>query len=487
MSKTSGIQGRYVPALIAALAALVPYILTTSGYPLYGKDLTADLGISGQMQSLVAALATAGYAYGALVAGDLVNRFTQRRLFLICEATQTAGWLIAASAPGPWPYALGQILAGSGTGMLLVIALPPTIRRFSAARIPVTAIFINVGLFGGVAAGPLLGGIVAATHGWRWLFGAYAALGVATWSLGWFTLVEEDPFNPELPVDRSALLLAAAATVLPFIGAGLLARVGFSSLLFWVPVTIGLGCLAALLVTEFHKKDPLAPVKRMWTTFPVVGTIAATIGGAAFVTFLQLATNDALQVRHVAPIHVGISYWPMLLGAMVAAALLGLVLKTRFVTFLISGSMLLLLLGGVLLLDRAEVGSLHHFAAVLLLGLGAGGTVGPGLFLAGLSLPSSVLGRIVALIELVRSVGDFILAPVLLEVAHVASGPALTPHGIRFATTATLWCAVVITLPTVMIFLAGKRYLQRPDLHSWQESEEQPALKSPALFARFRA
>jgi len=370
--------------------------------------------------------------------------------------------------------------------MLLVIALPPTIRRFSAARIPLTAVFINVGLFGGVAAGPLLGGIVATTHGWRWLFGVYAALGVATWCLGWLTLAEEDPFNPKLPVDLSALLLAAAATVLPFIGAGLLAQVGFKSPLFWAPLAIGLVSLAALLITEFNKNEPLAPVKRMWTTLPVIGTIAATIGGAAFVTFLQLATSDALQVRHHDPLDVGISYWPMLLGALVAAALLGLMLKTRFLTPFVGGSMLLLLIGGLLFLDRAEVGSPRHVAAVTLLGLGAGGTVGPGLFLAGLSLPSSVLGRIVALIELVRSVGDFILAPVLLEVSRVVSGPSLAPHGIRFATAATFWCAVVVTLSTVMIFLAGRRDLQRPDLRSWQETDDQPALKSPPLFARLR-
>ncbi|HLH98853.1 MAG TPA: hypothetical protein VKW08_27400 [Xanthobacteraceae bacterium] len=37
-----------------------------------------------------------------------------------------------------------------------------------------------------------------------------------------------------------------------------------------------------------------------------------------------------------------------------------------------------------------------------LLGLGAGATVSPGLFLAGLSLPTQFIGRILALVELVR-------------------------------------------------------------------------------------
>lgn len=45
----------------------------------------------------------------------------------------------------------------------------------------------------------------------------------------------------------------------------------------------------------------------------------------------------------------------------------------------------------------------------------------PGLFIAAFSLPSKLVGRSFALIELVRSGADFILAPILLRTARVMS------------------------------------------------------------------
>lgn len=488
MSKSIPLEGNYAPTLATALAALIPYILTTSGASFYAEHLTADIGISEAMLSLVPALATAGYAFGALLAGDLVNRFTQRRLFLICQALLTLGWIASALAGGALSYAAGQIIAGFATGMLLVIALPPVIRNFPASRVPLTAVFINIGLFGAVAGGPMLGGAIASVHGWRWLFGAFAILGLATLAMALATLGDNEPNNPDLPLDKSALLLGVGATVLPFGAAGALAKVGFASPFFLAPFGLGLVCFVALLLTEFHKQEPLAPVKRMWSTWPVVGTIAATIGGAAFVTLLQLSSVQLLKVTHAPPLAAGLSFWPTLLGAIVAAALLGVAVQTKLLPLLVGGAMLLLIAGGSVLLQSNGI---PHATTMLvaagLLGLGAGGSVAPGLFMAGLSLPSAILGRIVALIELVRSVGDFVLAPVMLEYARSASGGGrLDADGVHIAVIATIGCAVAATLIGLFLFVAGGGGLPRPKLKPWIDEDDEEAIASPPLLARWR-
>ena len=56
-------------------------------------------------------------------------------------------------------YGVGRVLQGLMTGLLLVIALPPVIQRFPPPRMPTTAAAINIGFFGAVTVGPLLGGI----------------------------------------------------------------------------------------------------------------------------------------------------------------------------------------------------------------------------------------------------------------------------------------------------------------------------------------
>src|SRR6185437_8630325 len=65
------------------------------------------------------------------------------------------------------------------------------------------------------------------------------------------------------------------------------------------------------------------------------------------------------------------------------------------------------------------------FSRAGIAGHGAGATVSPGLYLAAFPLPSRLVGRIFARVELVRPVADFILAPVMLGVARVARGAAM--------------------------------------------------------------
>lgn len=117
-------------------------------------------------------------------------------------------------------YGAGRVLIGFATGLLLVAALPPVIQHFPPDRMPMTAVAIDIGFFGAVTAGPLLGGAVALGGVWRWFYGGLAGIGVCVIITALFTLPDPKPFNPDLPFDKSAILLAAAATALPFWATG---------------------------------------------------------------------------------------------------------------------------------------------------------------------------------------------------------------------------------------------------------------------------
>jgi hypothetical protein len=230
-------------------------------------------------------------------------------------------------------------------------------------------------------------------------------------------------------------------------------------------------------------------VKLMWSSLPVIGTWVAMIGGGAFVSFLELATIFLLRLEHRPPLAAGLSFWPQVLGALVTAGLLGTLFRTRYLPQLVLGGMPSVIGGGVLLLTlEPGSGSAQLLAAVGLLGLGAGATVSPGLFLAGFSLSSQMIGRIFALVELVRTVPDFILAPVMLEIASAASassGAQLSLEGLRTALAATLALTLAATLFGVFLYAASGLRLPRPDLKRWIEGGGR-ALDSPQLLAALR-
>ncbi|MGH6679090.1 MAG: hypothetical protein ACREDL_09215 [Bradyrhizobium sp.] len=213
------------------------------------------------------------------------------------------------------------------------------------------------------------------------------------------------------------------------------------------------------------------------------------LGGGLFVSFLELLANLLIHVENKQPLGAGLAFWPQVIGAVVAALLLGTFIRTRFLAlFAIAGMMLLVAAGALLLGYRASSGPAPTLAIAGVLGLGAGATVSPALFLAGLPLQSSVLGRIFALIELVRSVADFIIAPVMVKIARLASaggGHSIGLGGFHEAVFITMMIAVAGTIISIGLLLTGGTLLPRPNLEAWL-GENRPAIESPPLLSLLR-
>jgi MFS family permease len=211
------------------------------------------------------------------------------------------------------------------------------------------------------------------------------------------------------------------------------------------------------------------------------------IAGSVFVTFLELAEQLHLQVLQRPPFATGVLFSPMIVGAFITAAMVGLLLVTRWLPILIIGGVACLIGGGALILNLgAGASTILTLTASGLLGLGAGATVSPGLVLAAFTMKASMVGRVFALVELVRSLADYVIAPIIMKVARTHSHqPPLDWPGIHQAAMVTLWLTVAFTVFGVVLWLAGGAGLPRPDIKAWIE-RQQPAIPSPKLLARLR-
>src|SRR5579885_1743938 len=65
-----------------------------------------------------------------------------------------------------------------------------------------------------------------------------------------------------------------------------------------------------------------------------------------------------------------------------------------------------------------------------LTGIGLGAAVAPALFVAGFSLPSASLQRVFAIVELLRAVAAFMIAPVFAHFAATVGGDPKTGTGL---------------------------------------------------------
>lgn len=491
MPPSPPLGGRYPVAAAIALFGLVPYIVLTTAAGALTDSVARDIGASADLQQLTSGLSNAGYAVGAVVAAYLGQRFVPRRVFLGYETGFVVGSLLATAAVDPAMYVVGRVVQGTTTGLMLVAALPPLVTRFGPRRLPRTAGLVNIGLFGAVAVGPLLGGWVAAADAWRWLFAATAVaggLGLLAAGLGYDRF---GPADPDLQLDVPAIGLAVGATFLPFVatsllGSGYLGGVSFGSAPFLLPFVAGLAVLVGLVVTQYRKPDALMPVEALSSQLPVTGTVVAMIAGAVTVTLVALTTLYLTDVAGSGPLHTGLLFWPLPVGVLVGAVVFSRLLPTRWLPLLVDAGMATLAAGAavLLLLDPAHPGPVVG-VAMGLLGFGAAASVAPGLFLAALGVAASKLGRAFALVELLRSEAAFAVAPVFVVLAEGRSDVAA---GVQVGLLAMVGLALLgLLLALVIPALSGAR-LRAPDLRAWLE-DDVPALPSPvtAVHARPRA
>lgn len=472
--------GSAYPAAVAiGLLGLSPYLVLATASASLTEVLSSDLGTSAGGLALVDGLANAGYALGAVVAAFLGQKLLQRRLFLAYEALFLLGTLLAAVAGDVVLFGAGRVLQGTATGLMLVAALPPLVVRFGAAKLPVTVVIVNVGLFGASTVGPLVGGAVGGA--WRPLFLAAAVLALVGLGVAYRGYARSDPPDPDRRLEASVLPLAVGATVLPFVATSSLARASVTSPLVLVPGLLGLACLVALIVTQYRAEDPLMPVRALSTQLPVTGTLVAMFGGAVFVSALDL---EQLLLTDVAGSHSLLPYVGLPVGLLLAAPLFGLLLRTRHIPVLVNSGLAALVAAVVVLLATSRSAPVTGSAwAGVLLGYGAGASVSPGLFLAAFGVQSAVLGRAFALVELLRSEAAFAVAPVLLAVAKAAPDPL---SGVRTALVAVLVLAAVGLAVSLGLPLVSGARLHTPDLEAWLEGDEQ-ALPSPVVASLVRS
>jgi MFS family permease len=215
------------------------------------------------------------------------------------------------------------------------------------------------------------------------------------------------------------------------------------------------------------------PVRALSTSLPVIGTLAAMVGGAAVVTLVTITVTDLAEGQKQTPLHTGLLLTPQVAGVAVAAYAFAKLLRTRWLPVIVAVGLLLTTGAAVVLLDPRQHGLV--LAGAALLGGGAGCTVSPGLFLAGFGVESSKIGRAFALVELLRAEAAYLVGPVLL---YIAQQQKPMTAGFRLVTWVIIGLVAVTLVVLAALYRASGVRPNAPDLEAWLDGDE-AALHSP--------
>jgi EmrB/QacA subfamily drug resistance transporter len=301
---------------------------------------------------------------------DLVDRkvLVQVSLVIFTVATVAAGFSMDTNML----IAL-RVLQGIGVGglmSLVMIAVALIISPRERGK--------YMGVVGGIMAlatigGPLLGGFVTDTWGWRANFFVGVPFAILALVLLQVTLHLPKPQNVKVSIDYFGIVLLA---------------VGVSTLLIWVSMggsqfdwdsgtsivlaVIGSVALLGFIAVEFFVKEPIVPMslfRNRTFTLSVLASIA--IGVAMIATSVFLAQYFQLA-RGATPTESGLMTIPMIIGQMGASIIIGQLVSRfgKWKGWMITGSVLTSI--GVTLMATLRYDTPFPLVAVYMFVLGAG-------------------------------------------------------------------------------------------------------------------
>ncbi len=336
--------------------------------------------------------------------GDVIGR---KHLYLTGIILFIGGSALCGFAPSMLLFTAARFLQGLGGGALMISSqaitgdlIPPRVRGTYMA--PMGAMF-------GIAAilGPLLGGWLTDSFGWRWIFWFFLPFGVFAWVA--VAIALRSPRRTRaFTIDWAGLGLSAAGST----GVVLIATWGGTTHAWSSPVIIGLEILTAvswtlLVPVERRASDPVLPPRILTNHTFVVATVVAVLMCACLFGINGYLPTYLQMVYGVSATASGLLLVPGSVGMFIGATISGtLVTRTgRYKAFPILGS----LLGAA---GMVVLGSVPPAAPVWWIGVGMFVLqLGIGMFLQ-LSvliiqnaLPASMLGTATSTNNFFREIG----------------------------------------------------------------------------------
>lgn len=295
--ETGRAAGQRVVLLVAILASFVAFLdgsIVTVALPAIARELGRSDAVTLQQWVVDGYLLTLGSLM--LVAGSLSDTFGRVRILRIGLIGFAATSLIAALAPTAGLLIAARALQGVSGALLVPSSLALITAAFSGP-----ALSRAIGTWTawtGVAflIGPLAGGALVDTIGWRWVFGVVVAPVVVTLAM----TVRMPPEAARADADAGAhvdvpgAVLAALGLAGPVTALIEGQRIGFGNPFVIAALVIGAACLVAFVLWERRAAHPMMPLRLFSVRAFSVGNLA-TIGIYASVSLGTLLIPLVIQ------------------------------------------------------------------------------------------------------------------------------------------------------------------------------------------------
>ena len=378
-------------------------------------------------------IATAAMLMSAVtvpIVGKLSDMYGRKTFYIGGLVVFMLGAALAGMATNFWFLVFARALQGAGMGTLMPLSqtiigdiIPPRQRGKYQGLMGATFGIASV-------AGPLLGGWVTDTLGWRYLF--YLALPVGVVALLFLAKFMHVPHQRS----QSKLDYLGIITLTPGLVIGLLAISWGGNTYEWTsPVILGMGAVAVVLLAAFvwvetRVENPLIPLRMLRSSTVSLSILASFFIAVAMFGAIIYIPVYAQGVLSVSATQSGAILIPLNVAMIVTSILMGVVItKTgNYKVILIVGS--LMLLGGYVLLSMLTWQSnlWDLTLAMTVVGMGLGMSMQTYTLVVQNAVDRTELGVATAAVQFFRNVGSTIGIAVLGSIMSAAMVPKIQEH-----------------------------------------------------------
>jgi EmrB/QacA subfamily drug resistance transporter len=395
--------------------------------PVIRRDLHASVsGLQWTVDAYLLVLASL-----LMLSGSIADRFGRRRIFQLGLVLFTVASLLCSLAPTVELLVVFRMLQAVGGSMLNPVAMGIITNTFTDARERARAIGVWGATIGiSQALGPVVGGTLVESVGWRSIFWINIPIGLAAVLLTALFVPESKAARPRRldPVGQLLVVVALASVVYAIIegpgqhwGTRIIALFGLAAC-----------AVAGLVRYELWRKEPLID-PRFFRSAPFTGaTVTAVCGTAGLGGFLFINTLYLQEVRGLSALDAGLRTVPMAAMTMLFAPLSGRIVGTRGsrLPFLLGGAGMAV--GGLLLVSlTTDTSTLWLTADYVLFGAGFAMLNTPVTTEAVSGMPSSQAGVAAAVASTSRQIGQSlgvaVLGSIVTSRIHGSLAAGLTP------------------------------------------------------------
>ena len=342
-----------------------------------------------------------------MLSGSTADRIGRRRTFQVGLALFTLGSLLCSLAPSLPALVAFRMVQAVGGSMLNPVAMSIITNVFTDRAERARAIGIWGAVIGlSMALGPVVGGVLVSSVGWRSIFWVNIPVGLAAIVLTAIFVPESRAPRPRKPdpAGQTLVIVSLASLVYAIIegpGRG------------WTSPVI-LGCFAAAVVAalafvayERRHREPLLDM-RFFGSAPFSGaTVIAVLSFASLGGFLLLNTLYLQDVRGYSALHAGLFMLPMAVMTVLFSPISGRIVGSRGSRLPLAGAGLAITISAITLTRlAADTSTLSLVGSYLLFGLGFGLVNAPITNTAVSGMPAAQAGVAAAVASTSRQVGQ---------------------------------------------------------------------------------